>query len=146
MLGLVYALNRPDVVALVRAAGTTSWHERGSAPGEAPPIGTLVVRIGGPVYFANAGRVQRRLLDLVDSETEPPQTLVIDLVAVGDTDVTTMERLPALVRALHERGVALRFARPNNRLAEHCERMPELADLGARVYGTVDDAVRRSPG
>ena len=116
MLGLVYALNRPDVVALARAPGTKSWHERGSAPGEAPPTGILVVRIGGPVYFANAGRLQRRLLELVDAETEPTQTLVIDLVAVGDIDVTTMQRLPALERALRDRGVTLRLARPNERL------------------------------
>jgi sulfate permease, SulP family len=146
MLGLVHQLNRPDVVALARAPGTTSWHERGSAPGEAPPTGVLVVRIGGPVYFANAGRFQRRLLELVDAETEPTQTLVIDLVAVGDIDVTTMQRLPALERALRERGVTLRLARPNQRLAEHCERMPELADLRTRIHGNVDDAVRRSPG
>ena len=72
MLGLVWRLNRPEIVVIER-------------PGD-----ELVVRIEGPVYFANVGNVHARLLELVDSTPLKPRTLVVDLVAIPDVDVTTL--------------------------------------------------------
>jgi sulfate permease, SulP family len=88
----------------------------------------LVVRIRGPLYFANVGHVQARLLELVSSAATRPRTIVLDLVAVSDADVTTMLRLPALEEDLRERGIGLRFERAGPRLLELGRRTPGFAD------------------
>jgi SulP family sulfate permease len=111
MLGLVWRLNRPDLVV------------------EQGPTGELVVRVVGPIYFANVGNLHTRLLELVDSAPDRPRTLVIDLIAVADVDVTTLLRVQELERHLAERGVALRFVNASPRVLELARRTPGLADL-----------------
>ena len=86
-----------------------------------------MVRVEGPVYFANVGYVHRRLLKLADSAPIRPRTLVVDLVAVSDTDVTTLLRVPALERDLTARNIALRFENVGPRLLELGRRTPGLA-------------------
>jgi MFS superfamily sulfate permease-like transporter len=108
MLGLVAGLNRPEIVVI-------------GDPGD-----ELVVRVEGPVYFANVGYVHGRLLKLADSAPIRPQTLVVDLVAVSDTDVTTLLRVPALERDLTARNIALRFKNVGPRLLELGRRTPGL--------------------
>lgn len=111
MLGLVRELNRPEIDVLDR-------------PGD----DELVVRIAGPVYFANVGNFHSRLLELVDAAPVPPRTLVLDLLAVLDTDVTTLLRVPVLERDLSARNVALRFENVRPRLLELGRHTPGLSD------------------
>jgi MFS superfamily sulfate permease-like transporter len=92
------------------------------------PGDELVARIEGPVYFANVGYVHARLLGLADSAPARPRTLVLDLVAVPDTDVTTLLRVPAFERDLSARNVALRFENVSPRLLELARRTPGLSD------------------
>jgi sulfate permease, SulP family len=111
MLGLVARLNRPEIVVSDR-------------PGD----GELVARLEGPVYFANLGYVHARLLDLADSAPSRPRTFVLDLVAVPDTDVTTLLRVPVFERDLSARDIALRFENVTPRLRELAHRTPGLSD------------------
>lgn len=111
MLGLVWRLNRPEIMVIER-------------PGD----DELVVRIEGPVYFANAGNVHERLLELVDSAPVKPRRLVVDLVAIPDADVTTLLRIPVLESDLSKRDIDLRFENAGPRLLELARRTPGLAD------------------
>jgi sulfate permease, SulP family len=111
MLGVVAQLNRPEIVVIDR-----------------PEDGELVVRLEGPVYYANVGYVHARLLELADSAPVKPRTFVLDLVAVPDTDVTTMLRVAALERDLTARGMTLTFTNVMPRLRELAQRTPGLAD------------------
>ena len=111
MVGVVAQLNRPGIVVL---------DQHGD--------GELVARLEGPVYFANVGYVHARLLALADSAPAPPRTLVLDLVAVSDTDVTTLLRVEAFERDLSARGIALRFENVAPRLLELARRTPGLSD------------------
>ena len=110
MLGLVAGLNRPAIVV------------------HADPGDELVARIDGPVYFANVGYLHTRLLALADSAPTPPRTLVLDLVAVADADVTTLLRVPAFERDLSARNIGLRFENVEPRLLELARRTPGLSD------------------
>jgi SulP family sulfate permease len=111
MLGLVWRLNHPDLVVV---AGEGSDR--------------LVVRVLGPLYFANVGNFHGRLLELADSSPERPRTLVLDFVGVADLDVTRLLRMQELERRLGERGIALRFENVAPRLVELARRTPGLAD------------------
>jgi SulP family sulfate permease len=110
MLGLVWRLNHPDFVV----AGEASDR--------------LVVRVLGPLYFANVGNVHRRLLELADARRDRPRTLVLDLVGVPDVDVTTLLRMLELERKLDERGIALRFDNVSPRVRELARRTPGLSN------------------
>jgi hypothetical protein len=57
-----------------------------------------------------------------------PRTLVVDLVAIPDADVTTLLRVPAFERDLSARGISLRFENAGPRLLELAQRTPGLAD------------------
>jgi sulfate permease, SulP family len=112
MLGVVAQLNRPEIAVIDRHQG-----------------GELVVRLEGPVYYANVGGyVHTRMLELADSASVQPRTFVLDLVAVSDTDVTTMLRVAALERDLTARGMTLSFTNVSPRLRELAQRTPSLAD------------------
>jgi SulP family sulfate permease len=111
MLGVVWQLNRPEIM-VIEGAGDEE----------------LVARIEGPVYFANVGNVHAQLLELVDSAPVKPRRLVLDLVAVPDTDVTTLLRIPALETDLSKRDIALRFENANPRLRELGRHTPGLED------------------
>jgi SulP family sulfate permease len=111
MLGLVWRLNRPEIMVL-----------EGSTDDE------VVVRIEGPVYFANVGNVHERLLELVDSMPVKPRRLVVDLVAIPDADVTTLLRIPAIERDLGAREITLRFVNANAQLLELARHTPGLAE------------------
>jgi sulfate permease, SulP family len=111
MLGVVWRLNHPEITVI-----------EGRADNE------LVARIEGPVYFANVGNVHEQLLELVDSAPVKPRSLVVDLVAIPDADVTTLLRIAAFERDLGTRDIALRFENAGPRLLELAERTPELVD------------------
>jgi sulfate permease, SulP family len=141
MLGLVSSLNRPALVALGRRPGRTTWRPLEQYRDGETVQGVLVVRVDGPVYFANVGSVEKRVLGLVHSAAGRPDVLVLDLVAVSDTDVTSMLRLPELDRELHDRGVELRVANASTRLLELGRRTPGLDRLCDRVFPGINDAV-----
>ena len=138
---LVAALDRPQVVPLGRRPGRASWRDLTQYPdGETVP-GTLVARISGPVYFANVTRVHTLLLEYADAAPGLPRVLVVDLVAVTDTDVSTLLRLPAIDRDLHDRGITLRLANPDDRLIRLLGRAPDPTGLRERLFGGINDAV-----
>ena len=101
MVGLVWRLNHPDLV-VVSGEGSDR----------------LVVRVLGPLYFANIGVARDRLLELAGSDTDRPKTLVLDLVGVPDADVTMLLRLPEVERDLRERGVELEYENVTPRVRE----------------------------
>ena len=146
MLGLVSALNRPAVAVLGRRPGRTTWRPLDQYPDGETVSGALVVRIAGPVYFANVGNVHDRLLEIVDSAAERPDVLILDLVAVPDTDVTTLLRLSDLDRDLSERRIELRLANASAALIELGRRTPGLDGLCDRVFPGVNDAVGSPDG
>ena len=113
MLGLFALLNRPEIVIADR-------------PGD-----VLVARIGGPVYFANVGNVHARLLALVDAAPVRPRTLVVDLIAVPDADVTVLLQIPELERELGEREIELRFENAGTRLVELWRHTPFGTNRGS---------------
>jgi MFS superfamily sulfate permease-like transporter len=138
---LVAALNRPQIEVLGRRPGRDSWRDLGQYPDGETETATLVTRIGGPVYFANVTRVHSLLVESVDAAPEPPRILVVDLVAVTDTDVSTLLRLPAIDRDLQERGVTLRLANPSDQLVRLLERAPDPTGLSERLFAGINDAV-----
>ena len=60
-----------------------------------------------PCTSANAPRVRRRVLGVVDAATPRPEVLVVDFIAVPDIDITALDELPAFDANVRERGIKL---------------------------------------
>jgi sulfate permease, SulP family len=69
----------------------------------------LVLRADGPLYFANAERLEDQVLDTVEHR-EAIRTVVLDAGAISDTDADGAHALGRLRERLGDRGVALHLA------------------------------------
>lgn len=103
--------------------------------------GALIYRFSGPLFFANAGRLH----DDIDDELERDpsvRTVVIDASGITSIDVSAVERLLIMYRALREKNI--RFF-----LTEHTSEVnDQLRGLGAMemfrdgaIRPTIEDAL-----
>lgn len=104
------------------------------APGE-----PLVVRLGGPLFFANGAAAAEQVIRIVESAGTGAQALVVDAEGLSDVDVTAAGNLRRLRETLTARGVTVVFARVRPPLRRRLDRFGLLQ--GARVFATNRDAV-----
>jgi SulP family sulfate permease len=102
--------------------------------------GVLVVRLDGPIFFANAGAFADRVRDLVATTEPRPQEVLLNVESWTDIDSTAHEALHELLDDLHEQGIRLSVARPKRRFSDALERSG-LANKIDGSYLEVDDGV-----
>jgi MFS superfamily sulfate permease-like transporter len=71
--------------------------------------GLVVVRVDGPLFYANSASVKDHLLALVRSAGDRPAAVVLELDQT-DIDVETLDMLSELAGALAAKSVELRLA------------------------------------
>jgi sulfate permease, SulP family len=140
MLTLIYGANHPPIEVLGRRPGTGSWRDLDRHPDDETVPGLMVVRPVASIYFANAPRVRRRLLDLVDAAAPRPDVLLVDFGAVPDIDITALDLLPMVDADLRERGITLWLANINARPLDMLRRLPDAAAWERRLFRELDDA------
>jgi high affinity sulfate transporter 1 len=108
---IIYRASRPHVSMLGEDASTPGAYvsiERHSDAVAIPE--TLIVRPDAPMFYANAQGVR----DAIDAATQAPngsvQTVILDLDANDDIDITTANTLNKLTESLERRGVRLVLA------------------------------------
>ena len=92
--------------------------------------GLLIFRPNGILFFANANRVRNRLRALVTEARPPMSTVLLNLEACPNTDVTSLEMLEQLTDELRESGVTLCFARVADPVRDLFARSGFLERLG----------------
>jgi sulfate permease, SulP family len=140
MLTLIYGANHPPIEVLGRRPGTGSWRDLDRHPDDETVPGLMVVRPVASIYFANAPRIRRRLLDLVDTAASPPDVLLVDFGAVPDIDITALDLLPMVDADLRGRGITLWLANINARPLDMLRRLPDAAAWERRLFRELDDA------
>jgi sulfate permease, SulP family len=140
MLTLVYGANHPPIEVLGRRPGTGSWRDLDRHPDDETVPGLMVVRPVASIYFANAPRIRRRLLDLVDTAASPPDVLLVDFGAVPDIDITALDLLPMVDADLRGRGITLWLANINARPLDMLRRLPDAEAWERRLFRELDDA------
>jgi SulP family sulfate permease len=102
-----------------------------------------VLRIDGPLFFANAKFVEDRVMAL--TSTRPAlRHVVLDAAAVGDIDASGAHTLTEIDQRLTEHGVTLHLATvrgPVRDVLTRARLLPALIDAH-RVHTDVDDALR----
>jgi SulP family sulfate permease len=103
-LGLfVYKSATPHVAELGRVEGTTTFRNiRAYSTITDPHV--AIVRLDGPLYFANANFLQDRLLNLVASRADL-RTVIVDASAVSELDGSADHSLRDVIDHLEDAGI-----------------------------------------
>ncbi len=140
LLLVLRELNHPDVDEL-RSGPDGALVP--ASPGLPPIPGLLVVRIGAPLYTANARAVQRTIVQHVDETGPRPEVVVIDATVIGRLSVTVLEVFRELDQQLRNAGTELWIASLPPRALAQARQAPGWATLhrAGRLYPTASAAV-----
>jgi high affinity sulfate transporter 1 len=110
LLFVVYRTSRPHLAVLGRVPGIPgAYSELARHPENTPVPGVLIVRLDGPLYYANALTFRTQLKALIDQAAPPPAALILDLRVLSGLDLTSLDMLKALLGDLQRRGLAVRL-------------------------------------
>ena len=126
LLLVLRELNHADVYELRRGPDGSFLP---ATDGLAPTPGLLVLRIGAPLYTANAREVQRRILAHVVASDPAPHVVVVDATAVGRLSVTTLQAFRELDQELRDQGNELWVASLPPRALAQARLAPGWAEM-----------------
>jgi MFS superfamily sulfate permease-like transporter len=110
MLTFLWRSWHPYDAVLGRVAGRKGYHDTRRHPEAALVPGLLLYRFDAPLFFANAGVFQEKLLLAVDGAPKPVRRVIVAAEPITDVDTTAADMLIELARELADGGVELGFA------------------------------------
>lgn len=132
ILLLVYRASRPPLSVMgADPAVPGAFLDIRRHPQARPVPGVLVVRPDVPLFYANAQSVRDRLTDMVGRARPPVHTLILDLDANDELDITAAEVLEKLVGELNSsRQVRVGLAHLHAPAAQMLQQSGAMARLG----------------
>jgi SulP family sulfate permease len=103
----VYGSATPHIAELGRVSGTRTFRNVAAYATATDPQ-VAIVRLDGPLYFANANFLRDRLLALVASRAEL-RTVIVDASAVSDLDGSADHSLRDVIDHLEDAGIDFRL-------------------------------------
>lgn len=110
LLLLAYRASKPRVDVLGRVPGTDVFASVVQHPDYETIPGTLIVRIDGGIFYANADAVKNRIEQLVATASPPVRRLVLDLDNVSGLDIAAMDMISELEETAEQNGATLELA------------------------------------
>ncbi len=108
--------------------------------GEVTAPGVLVIRLGAPLFFANASVFADAVKNAVDAAgADAVHHVVLDMEAVNDIDITGAESFTSLVEWLDERQIAMAFSRVREPVRSRMRSLDVLGDQ--TVFATNREAI-----
>jgi high affinity sulfate transporter 1 len=142
MLAFLWRSWHPYDAVLGRVSGRKGYHDVRRHPEAALVPGLLLYRFDAPLFFANAGVFQEKLLRAVDWAPQPVRRVVVAAEPITDVDTTAADMLLEVARELADGGVELGFAELKGPAKDKLERYGLLDLIGEeRFYSTVGGAV-----
>jgi high affinity sulfate transporter 1 len=123
---------RPYGAILGRVPGRKGYHDIERHPDAEQIPGLLLYRFDAPLFFANADRFARRVLDAIDDRGEPTLWVIVAAEPLTDIDTTAAETLSKLLDDVQARGADVAFAELKGPVKDR------LRDYG--LYDKIGDA------
>jgi high affinity sulfate transporter 1 len=143
LLLLIARSSETSIRMLGRDPATGTLLDSSRHAGLEPIPGLLVVRVDGPLFFADADRFRTRLRELVGDGSP---TVVVDAEAIHLTDTDGADILAQVAQELQAQGVTVRIAGVHPPVLALWRRAGVLDVLGEdAVYATTADAVAAGP-
>ncbi|MFP4191486.1 MAG: SulP family inorganic anion transporter [Candidatus Hydrogenedentota bacterium] len=136
---LVYRSARPNYTLLGRVPGTSVYRNIQRYETEQEE-GVLVLRLGGPLHFANAKHFRENVCERIRNTTHI-RRLVLDFSGVNDMDSTGLDELFALTDHLKERGIEIRLAEVRGPIRDFIYKGAGN-EREISVHMTIEDAVK----
>ncbi|OIJ27635.1 SulP family inorganic anion transporter [Nocardioides luteus] len=111
VLDLLRRVAHPHDAVLGLVPGLAGMHDVDDYPDAEEVPGLLVYRYDSPLFFANAEDFRTRALAAVDDAAWPVEWFLLNVEANVEVDITAVDALESLRRALADRGVVLAIAR-----------------------------------
>jgi SulP family sulfate permease len=146
LLLLIARASNPPLRRLGVDPLTGTYVDAARHPGVRLPPGVLVVRLDGPLFFADAHRFREGVTAMVRAQR--PAAVVLDMASVSQTDTEGADALIHLARWLRANRVVARLTRVESDVLDLWRRAGVVAELGGdgEVYANVHDAVAGRPG
>ncbi len=140
-LGLfVYGSAVPHVAELGRVSGTTTYRNVLAYRTVTDPS-VAIVRLDGPLYFANANFLRDRLLELVAARKDL-RTVIVDASAVSELDGSADHSLREVMVHLRDAGIDLHLTTIRGPVRAVMERSGLLGLAGRdRIHPEIEDAL-----
>ena len=104
--------------------------------------GLLILRIDSPLYYFNVNYVARLIRERVDAHRRSLHTLLLDVGATSDLDLTTIDGLQALMSQLRMGSIEVMYAQVRGGVRERLRRVGASEEVYARFFPTVAYAVQ----
>ncbi len=141
LLWLVAVATQPDMPALGREPGTQVYRDVSENPDDEQPVGVVVVRLDGGLFFATSDALEDRIRSLVHA-TPDLSGVVIDLEGVNFIDSQGSAKLDDVLLLCEQAGLVLRLARVKPAVRAVLEREQFIDRLGPdHIHGNVHRAV-----
>jgi len=142
LIALMKRLSMPQVSVLGRIPATGTFIDIERHPDTELVPGLLIVRPNTVLFFANANRVLNRVRELIKAQRDPVHVVILNLEAVPELDLTTLDLLEQLRSDLQTSGIRLALARVTDRTRDLLARSGFLSRLGEEnIFWGVDAAV-----
>jgi MFS superfamily sulfate permease-like transporter len=143
LLLLIARASKPGIRRLGREPKLDVWVAVDRYSGLELVPGVVVVRMGGPLFFADANRFRDALNELISSNREPVRALVVDATAISQTDTDGADIVIQIAGDLRSQGISLAFAHLERSIVELWTRAGAIDAIGPdRVFETVRAAIQ----
>ncbi|KAI3790199.1 hypothetical protein L2E82_03062 [Cichorium intybus] len=147
MRALLY-IARPASSKLANIPDTSLYRDVEQYPGAIDIPKTLVLQIGSPIYFANAGYMRERILRWVRYEKgnrldgDDIEYVLLDLGGVSSIDMTGVETLVEIRKSLEVKDIKVVLVNPRLEVMEKLIVTNFIEKIGKeRVYLSIEDAI-----
>ena len=144
LLFVVYRSSRPHLSSLGRVPGVPgAYSDLTRHPENTPVPGVLILRLDGPIYYANALTVRDRVKEMIEESEPLPRAVIVDAAAQDEIDLTSTDMLKSLIKDLCAKGIAVYFADVHAPVREFGRRAGLFELIREdQAFPTVDLAVR----
>jgi high affinity sulfate transporter 1 len=139
LLELIYVTSHPQGAVLGELPGTEAYRDVRRHPEARTFPGLLIWRVGGDLFFASVGQMERALKNSLAEIRPPIKHVLLDMSSVNFIDVSACDELITFVKQLQSRGVTIAFARVRDTVRQDMQ----LAKIGSGdFYERITDGVR----
>jgi SulP family sulfate permease len=140
---IIFRASRPAISRLgANPANPGAFEDMARHPDARPLPGILIIRPDSPVFYANAQAVRDSTEAAVTGSGGGVHTVIMDLDANDDLDITTAEQLDKLFDTLAGLSVALVLVHLHQPARQMADASGLLAKIGSEhVYATVADGI-----
>jgi sulfate permease, SulP family len=150
LLLLIYQTSHPYGGVLGQLPGSEAYRDVRLHPEARTFPGLLIWRVGGDLFFASVGQMERALKNALAEVRPQVKHVLLDMSSVNMIDVSACDELITFIKGLQSRGVTIAFARVRDTVRQNMklggiDAVVGSADFHERITDGVSAWQRQTP-